>query len=98
MTAMSYAGGGIEALERVADTVHPGWRDRVTLQRHLPRMTPVGAVASPADRPTVTRAPGLYVAGDWIGTEGWLTDAAMASGAAAARAALAARTPAAVAV
>lgn len=88
MTAMSYAGAPEADLERVADTVHPGWRDELLLRRHLPRMTPVGAVASPTVRPAVTHAPGLFVAGDWIGDEGWLTDAAMASGSAAARAAL----------
>lgn len=35
-------------------------------------------------------APGLFLAGDWIGTEGWLVDAALASGAQAACALLAA--------
>lgn len=88
MSAMSYAGAPLEELEGVADTVHPGWRDRVTLHRHLPRMVPIGAIAAPAERPSVQRAPGLYVAGDWIGAEGWLSDAAFASGAAAAQAAL----------
>ena len=60
-------------------------------------MTPIGAVASPAERPAVAHAPGLFVAGDWVGGEGWLIDAAFASGAAAARAALDARDPSAVA-
>jgi len=35
---------------------------------------------------------GLYLAGDWIGAEGWLCDASLASAAAAARAAVASRT------
>ncbi len=91
MTALSYAGGPVEDLERVADTVHPGWRDELILRRHLPKMTPVGAIASPTRRPSVALEPGLFVAGDWIGGEGWLVDAALASGTAAARAALTAR-------
>jgi predicted NAD/FAD-dependent oxidoreductase len=37
---------------------------------------------------------GLYLAGDWIGPEGWLVDAAISSGAAAAAAALRRRVPA----
>lgn len=97
MTAMSYAGGDLAALERIPDAVHPGWREHVTLRRHLPRMTPVGAVASPTRRPAVAHQPGLFLAGDWIGDEGWLSDAAMASGAAAAKAALTTRAPATVA-
>jgi len=42
----------------------------------------IGAIASPTKRPAVTVEPGLFAAGDWIGGEGWLVDAAMASGAA----------------
>jgi phytoene dehydrogenase-like protein len=81
------------ALEEVADVVQPGWREQVTLERFLPRMVPVSAIATPATgglhgRPQVDRGEGLYLAGDWIGQEGWLVDAAIASGAAAAAAAL----------
>lgn len=93
MSAMSYAGAPVEDLERVADTVHPGWREHVGLHRHLPKMVAISAVAAPSARPAVAHAPGLFLAGDWIGAEGWLSDAAMASGAAAARAALQTRTP-----
>lgn len=90
MSAMSYERASEAELERIPDAVHPGWRDHVTMRRHLPRMTAVGAVASPSVRPPVTvpEQPGLFLAGDWIGPEGWLADAAMASGAAAARAAV----------
>ena len=95
MTAMSYAGAPKTALEELADTVHPGWREHLIFERHLPRMVPVSAVASPATRPPVTLRPGVLLAGDWVGDEGWLVDAALASGAAAARAAIA--TPSAVA-
>lgn len=92
MTAMSYAGAPEADLEGIADTVHPGWREELLLRRHLPRMTPIGAIASPTRRPGVEIEPGLFAAGDWIGAEGWLADAALASGAAAARAALTVRT------
>ena len=35
-----------------------------------------------AGRPAVAvpRSPGVYLAGDWVGPSGWLSDAAMASG------------------
>jgi phytoene dehydrogenase-like protein len=81
------------ALEAMADAVQPGWRERVRMQRFLPRMVAVSAIATPgggglAGRPAVDRGEGLYLAGDWVGSEGWLVDAAIASGAAAAAAAL----------
>jgi len=76
-------------------------------QRFLRRMTVVGATPTPASgglagRPGIdsTGVDGLYVAGDWVGSTGWLADAVFASGeaagAAAARraAALAGRVPA----
>jgi predicted NAD/FAD-dependent oxidoreductase len=61
-------------------------------------MVPVSAIATPASggltgRPNGDRGDGLYLAGDWVGPEGWLVDAAIASGSAAAAAAL--RRPAA---
>jgi phytoene dehydrogenase-like protein len=88
-----------EALEALADTVQPGWRDRLSFDRFLPRMVAVSAVATPAagglaGRPAVDRGDGLYLAGDWVGPEGWLVDAAISSGAAAAAAALREPVPA----
>jgi phytoene dehydrogenase-like protein len=81
-------------LEGVADAIQPGWRGRVILERFLPRMTAVSAIATPQTgglpgRPGVDLGDGLFIAGDWIGSEGWLVDAALASAAAAARAATA---------
>ena len=63
------------------------------LERFLPRMVAVSAIPTPAGgglagRPGVERGEGLYLAGDWVGGEGWLVDAAIASGASAAAAAL----------
>lgn len=93
LSLASYAREPRPALEKLADVIQPGWRDLVTLERFLPRMVPISAIATPetrglAGRPAVDRGEGLFLAGDWIGPEGWLVDAAIASGAAAAAAAL----------
>jgi hypothetical protein len=63
-------------------------------ERFLRRMTVVGATPTPATgglagRPGVASSglEGVYVAGDWVGPTGWLTDAALASGEAAGSAA-----------
>ncbi len=93
LSLAGYARQPREELEAAADAVQPGWRERSILQRFLPRMVPVSAIASPASgglagRPAVDRGEGLYLAGDWLGPEGWLVDAAISSGAAAAAAAL----------
>lgn len=93
LTLASYARKPRAALEEMADAVQPGWRRQTTLERFLPRMVAVSATPTPAGgglagRPAVDRGEGLYLAGDWIGPEGWLVDAALASGAAAAATAL----------
>jgi phytoene dehydrogenase-like protein len=93
LSLASYAREPRGALEAMADTVQPGWRERLIFDRFLPRMVAVSAIASPQSgglggRPSVDRGEGLYLAGDWIGSEGWLVDAAIASGTAAAAAAL----------
>jgi phytoene dehydrogenase-like protein len=63
-------------------------------QRFLLRMTVVAGVPTPvagglAGRPAIdsTGVAGVYVAGDWVGSRGWLADAALSSGEAAGRAA-----------
>jgi phytoene dehydrogenase-like protein len=93
LSLAGYARQPREELEAMADAVQPGWRERATLQRFLPRMVAVSAIPSPSagglsGRPAVERGEGLYLAGDWLGPEGWLVDAAISSGAAAAAAAL----------
>lgn len=93
LSLAGYARQPRPALEALADTVQPGWRERATMQRFLPRMAAVSAISTPAEgglagRPQVDRGDGLYLAGDWVGPEGWLVDAAISSGAAAAAAAL----------
>jgi len=99
LSLASYAREPRQALETMADTVQPGWREQLIFDRFLPRMVPLSAIATPATgglagRPRVDRGDGLYLAGDWIGPEGWLVDAAIASGSAAATAALSRPVPA----
>jgi phytoene dehydrogenase-like protein len=98
LTLASYAREPRQALEELADAVQPGWREQATLERFLPRMVAVSATPTPAGgglagRPAVDRGEGLYLAGDWVGGEGWLVDSALASGAAAAAAALRGEVP-----
>lgn len=87
------AGGGVRTqLEGLLDRVQPGWRDEVLDTRFLPDMTVVGDVADAAagglgGRQPVTVAPGLHLAGDWVGEQGVLTDAVFASARIAGRAA-----------
>jgi phytoene dehydrogenase-like protein len=97
LSLASYAREPRQALETLAGVVQPGWRQQLLFERFLPRMVAVSAIPTPdrgglAGRPAIDRGAGLYLAGDWIGPEGWLVDAAISSGAAAAAAAL--RNPA----
>jgi phytoene dehydrogenase-like protein len=85
-------------LEALCDRLQPGWRARLVERRFLPRMIvtqdmPRAAAGGLAGRAPIAVAdvPGVYVAGDWVGPEGMLADAAVASATAATRAILAAR-------
>ena len=77
-------------LESLLDRMQPGWRGVLVHRRFLPSMTVSNALVTPASaRPPVkTGVPGLYLAGDWVGDEGLLTDAALASARAASKAVL----------
>ncbi|MCB0212381.1 MAG: NAD(P)/FAD-dependent oxidoreductase [Anaerolineae bacterium] len=73
-------------LTALLDLTQPGWRDHVVEQRFLPDMTVTHAVItaehgglSGRPGPTVPGIPGLYLAGDWIGPTGMLSDASFAS-------------------
>lgn len=84
-------------LEGVLDRLQPGWRDLLVERRFLPNMTVVNALPSPKQGgldgrpgPSVPSVRGLFVAGDWVGPEGWIGDAALASARSAAKLALAA--------
>ena len=73
-------------LEDLLDAAQPGWRDVLIDRQYLPRIEAVGALPTAkgggfAGRPG-PRVPGLedlYLAGDWVGPEGFLVDASMAS-------------------
>ena len=90
-----YGGGEQVELERLLDRVQPGWRDVVVHRRFLPAMTvsyallPPSQNGAPARPQSVTPIRGLYLAGDWVGDEGLLSDASLASARTAARAILA---------
>jgi phytoene dehydrogenase-like protein len=73
-------------LEETLDIMQPGWRRAVVARRFLPAMTVSNALVTAAQggetgrpHPGVPGVEGLYVAGDWVGPEGMLADASMAS-------------------
>jgi phytoene dehydrogenase-like protein len=61
-------------------------RDDVVVERFLPRMVVASCLPCPqrglAGRVPVTvpGAPGVFLAGDWVGPQGWLCDGSLASG------------------
>lgn len=74
-------------LEAFLDRVQPGWRDEVVARQFLPGMTvhhdrpdPERGGLEGRCGPELPDAEGLYVAGDWVGSTGMLSDAAVASG------------------
>ena len=73
-------------LENLLDTAQPGWRDVLIRRQYLPRIESVSALPTAKDGgfagrpdPRVPGIPDLYLAGDWVGPEGFLVDASMAS-------------------
>jgi phytoene dehydrogenase-like protein len=78
-------------LESLLDDLQPGWREVLVHRRFLPSMTVSNALVTPQTRRPDVRTPvrGLYLAGDWVGSTGILSDAALASARAAAYAILA---------
>jgi phytoene dehydrogenase-like protein len=77
-------------LEAVLDKVQPGWRDVIVHRRFLPAITVSNALRTPRTPRPAPETPirGLYVAGDWVGAEGSLADAALSSARTAAKAIL----------
>jgi phytoene dehydrogenase-like protein len=73
-------------LEALMDMMQPGWRNRLAFKRYLPSLTVTHAEVTAAQggvggRP-VPRLPGfdnVWIAGDWVGPRGQLSDAAAAS-------------------
>jgi phytoene dehydrogenase-like protein len=73
-------------LEDLLDRAQPGWRDVLIRRQYLPRIEAVGALPTAAGGgfagrpgPRVPGIDGLHVAGDWVGPEGFLVDASVAS-------------------
>jgi phytoene dehydrogenase-like protein len=73
-------------LEALLDLVQPGWRDVLIHRRFLPNMvvsnvlpTVAGGGLAGRPGPAVPGIANLFVCGDWVGREGMLSDAALAS-------------------
>jgi len=103
--ALRYLGGAYPTaaeaerdLEELMDRVQPGWREEVQVRRLVPELL-VAHDLPRADRGGLAgRTPvavpelgGLFLAGDWVGSEGLLADASLASARRAAELALAER-------
>ncbi|HEV3142184.1 MAG TPA: FAD-dependent oxidoreductase, partial [Vicinamibacterales bacterium] len=90
------AGADVEReIEALVDMMQPGWRDRVAFKQYLPNLTVTHAELA-ADRGGINGRPqvrldafdNVFIAGDWVGRRGQLSDGAAASAADAAGAAL----------
>jgi len=81
------AGRDVEQrLERLADDLQPGWREVIESKQFLPSLTVTHAQLTAAQgglagRPSsrVAAFDNVFVAGDWVGARGQLSDAAAAS-------------------
>lgn len=72
-------------LEHLLDLMQPGWREVLVAEQWLPMATvshdmPQAARGGLAGRCPVDVGPNLFAAGDWVGDEAWISDAAFASG------------------
>jgi phytoene dehydrogenase-like protein len=84
-----------QELEHFLDQLQPDWRQHTLSRRFVPGMTvahslPCAVENGLAGRPSVriSERPDVFLAGDWVGPEGLLADAAAASAQEAARSAL----------
>ncbi|MEP0824937.1 MAG: NAD(P)/FAD-dependent oxidoreductase [Nitrososphaera sp.] len=71
-------------LEELLDLLQPGWREVVVKKRPLPSMVvtnalPVASSGGLSGRPAPRIDDGLYIVGDWVGSEGLLSNASLAS-------------------
>ncbi len=73
-------------LEDWLESIQPGWRAELVVRRYLPKMrvynaAVVAGAGGLAGRPgpAVPGTDNLFVAGDWVGSEGLLADAALLS-------------------
>ena len=74
-------------LEEFVDLVQPGWRELTVQRRFLPNLEVVSMLPSAGEGglasrpgPEVSGIANVYLAGDWVCGEGWLSDASLASG------------------
>jgi phytoene dehydrogenase-like protein len=90
------AGRDVEReLEATLDMMQPGWRDVVEVRQFLPNLTVTHAEVMAAEgglagRPSSRLAAfdNVFIAGDWVGPRGQLSDASAASATEAAQAAI----------
>ncbi len=90
-TGENVEANAIGELEALADLAMPGWRELEVKRQELRGMVVANSlVRSDQPRPDVEipDAPGLFIAGDWVGEEGMISDASAASASKAARRAL----------
>ncbi|HKY03754.1 MAG TPA: FAD-dependent oxidoreductase, partial [Blastocatellia bacterium] len=73
-------------LEQLMELLQPGWRDRLVYRRFLPDMIVAHRLTTASEggtegrpRTEVADVEGLFIAGDWVGPEGLLADASLAS-------------------
>jgi phytoene dehydrogenase-like protein len=73
-------------LEALVGLCQPGWRELVVDERFMPHLVAANQLVTPQDGglsgrpvPECPGLPGVYFAGDWVGPEGLLADAALAS-------------------
>jgi phytoene dehydrogenase-like protein len=71
-------------LEEFLDLLQPGWRQVLVKKRPLPNMVVSNALVTAADgglggRPDPKIAENLYIVGDWVGKEGLVSNASVAS-------------------
>lgn len=67
-------------LEQFLEIAQPEWRSQVVTARFLPDMIVSHAIVTGyANRPAVRLSERVFIAGDWVGDEGQLADAALAS-------------------
>ena len=71
-------------LEEFLDLLQPGWRQVLVKKRPLPNMVVSNALVTAADgglggRPEPRIADNLYIVGDWVGKEGLVSNASVAS-------------------
>ena len=94
------AGRDVEReLDRLMDMMQPGWRDHVEFKQFLPNLvvnhselTAARGGAAGRPSPAIDAFDNVFVAGDWVGARGQLSDAAAGSAVEASRLAVAAAT------